>query len=33
MAMITYFYEHDVFEKSLNASFVALIPKKGDEGH
>jgi len=28
MGTLQYFHEHHVFEKSLNATFVALIPKK-----
>jgi len=27
-----YFHEHVVFEKSINATFIALIPKKKKSG-
>lgn len=28
MGTMQYFHEHQVFEKILNATFVALVPKK-----
>ena len=30
LAMFKEFYQHSKFEKSLNATFIALIPKKND---
>ncbi|XP_047268842.1 uncharacterized protein LOC124898822 [Capsicum annuum] len=31
MVIMQYFHDHQVFEKSLNATYVALIPKKAGE--
>ena len=30
LAVFKEFYQHSKFEKSLNATFIALIPKKND---
>ena len=30
LAMFEEFYQHSKFEKSFNATFIALIPKKND---
>lgn len=32
MALFKEFHEHRKFEKCLNTSFIALIPKKNDNG-